>query len=273
MWAMLATLTSYANEIPPFQLTAMTLGIGGLLGLASWPFRPGAARALLAPKRAWALGLFGLFGYHFSYFIALRHAPAVEASLIAYLWPLFIVVMASFLPGEYLKTRHLLGAVFGLIGAGLLVSGGTGLALRSEFALGYGAALICALVWSSYSVLSRLLGEVSSDSIAGFCLASALIAALAHFAFETSVWPSQPASYLAILLLGLFPTGLAFYVWDIGVKKGDIQVLGVLSYLTPIASTLLLIVFGRAEFTWTMAVALALVTLGAWVATRKTAEG
>lgn len=270
MWGMLASLTSFARDIPPFQLTAMTLGLGGVVGVSSWPFRRGAARGLMAPKRAWALGLYGLFGYHLCYFAALRLAPAVEASLIAYLWPLLIVLLSSLLPHEKLKPPHLIGAGLGFLGAALLVGGGHGVSLRGDYLLGYLAALTCAFVWSSYSLLSRLLGDVSSDSIAGFCLASALLAALAHWGFETTIWPKSASGWVAIVLLGLFPTGLAFYAWDIGVKRGDIQLLGVLSYATPVVSTLLLVGLGRADFTTTIAIAMGLVTLGAIIATRAT---
>lgn len=277
MWGMLATLTSFATTVPPLQLTAMTLGIGGLVGVFSWTFRPGAWRALLAPKRAWTLGLFGLCGYHLCYFTALKLAPAVEASLIAYLWPLLIVLLAAFLPGERLRAAHIPAAMLGFLGAGLLVSGGKGLSLNAAYLPGYATALACAFIWSSYSVLSRLLGSVSSDSIAGFCLLSAVIAAIAHLFFEPTMWPANIGEWVAVLLLGLFPTGLAFYAWDIGMKRGDIQMLGILSYATPVVSTLLLALFGRASLTWTVAAAMGLVTLAAilagWGTRAKTGQG
>lgn len=269
MWGMLATLTSLASNIPPLQLTAITLGIGGLIGVLSWSVRPGAWRALGAPYRAWALGIFGLFGYHLAYFTALRLAPPIDASLIAYLWPLLIVLMASFLPGERVRAAPMFGAALGFLGAGMLVSGGGGFSPDGTYAAGYGAALACAVIWSSYSVLSRLLGAISSDSIAGFCLASALLAMMAHLGLETTVWPGDVTGWLAILLLGLFPTGLAFYAWDVGMKHGDIQLLGVLSYATPVVSTLLLALFGRATLTPTILMAMGLVTLGAVIAARK----
>ena len=53
-------------------------------------------------------------------------APAVEASLIAYLWPLLLVVFSALLPGERLRWWHLAGGVAGLVGAGLLVTRGGG---------------------------------------------------------------------------------------------------------------------------------------------------
>jgi drug/metabolite transporter (DMT)-like permease len=266
MWGALALLATNASAVPPFQLVAMTMTIGALVGMATWPFRPGAARALKAPIEVWALGIYGLFGYHVFYFMALRLAPPVEANLVNYLWPLLIVLFSAFLPGERLRVHHVIGALMGFLGAALIVTRGAGLDLREDYVPGFAAAMVCAVVWSSYSVLSRRFGAVPTDSVVGFCAATAVLAALCHLALETTVWPNDHAAWLAVALLGVFPTGLAFYAWDLGVKRGDIQVLGALSYATPVLSTLLLVAFGRGEASAVLWIALVLVTLGALVA-------
>jgi drug/metabolite transporter (DMT)-like permease len=216
----------------------------------------------------WLLGVAGLFGYHFAYFTALRNAPPVEAGLIAYLWPLLIVLFSALLPGERLRLHHVLGGALGLAGAALIVTGGGAVTFRSEYAFGYGMALVCALVWSSYSLLSRRFASVPSDVVTGFCLATAVLAALAHVTLEETIWPSTLLEWLAVLGLGLGPVGLAFYVWDYGVKHGDIQVLGASSYLAPLLSTLVLIGAGFAQFTWVVAVACMLITGGAMLAAK-----
>ena len=113
MWSLLALLTAASGSVPPFQLTAMAFAIGGLLGLI-WLAGRGGWRDLRQPAAAWVLGVGGLFGYHFFYFTALRSAPPIDASLIAYLWPLLIVVLSAFLPGERLRWFHLAGAALGL---------------------------------------------------------------------------------------------------------------------------------------------------------------
>ncbi|HEY9657326.1 MAG TPA: DMT family transporter, partial [Allocoleopsis sp.] len=104
MWSTLALLTKLSGDIPPFQLTAMAFTLASLIGIALW-LKQGSSilAALNLPKSVWALGIFGLFGFHFFYFIALQHAPAVEASLITYLWPLLIVLFSALLPNEPLR--------------------------------------------------------------------------------------------------------------------------------------------------------------------------
>ena len=110
-------------------------------------------------------------------------------------------------------------------------------------------ALCAALAWSSYSVLSRRFASVPSEAITGFCLVTAVLAGICHLVFEQTIWPAEPLQWAAVVGLSLGPVGLAFYVWDIGVKQGDIQVLGAASYLTPLLSTLVLILTGYAEYT------------------------
>jgi drug/metabolite transporter (DMT)-like permease len=210
-------------------------------------------------------GVGGLFGYHALYFAALRLAPPAEAGLINYLWPLLIVLFSALLPGERLRAAHVVGALLGFAGLVALASGG--LVLDPGAAPGYACAFVAAFVWAGYSVLSRRFGAVPTDAVAGFCLATAALSLAAHLAFETTVWPNTAGQWAAVAALGLGPVGAAFYLWDIGVKRGDIRLLGTASYATPVASTLVLVLAGYAEPTPALALACVLIAAGALVAT------
>ncbi|MEO0681756.1 MAG: DMT family transporter, partial [Pseudomonadota bacterium] len=239
LWSLLALLTVRSGAVPPFQLTAICLAVGALCGLV-WSRASGRPALLRLPARIWALGVFGLFGYHFFYFTALRNAPAAEAGLIAYLWPLLIVLFSGLLPGERLRPLHILGASVACTGAALILApAATGFA--PEHLPGFAAALLCALLWSGYSVLSRLAGDTPTEAVAGFCAAGAALSAVASAALETPVWPANVGEWAAVAALGSGPLGLAFYVWDVGVKRGDIQLLGAASYAAPVLSTLALV--------------------------------
>jgi len=266
LWSLLAVFTAASGAMPPFQLLAISFGIGGLAGVALWAFRPAAAKALRQPWPVWLLGIGGLFGYHAAYFIALRNAPVVDATLLNYLWPLLIVVFSALLPGERLKWQHIAGCALALAGAVLVVTRGQGFAFETAYLPGYAAALVAALVWSSYSVLSRRFAHVPSDAITGFCLATAVLATIVHLAIEPTVWPADAGQWAAIVGLGLGPVGLAFYVWDIGVKHGDIQVLGAASYSAPLLSTILLVATGYAAYSHALLIACLLITGGAVLA-------
>jgi drug/metabolite transporter (DMT)-like permease len=271
LWSALALLTASAGKIPPFELAALAFAIGGGLGLAYAAAR-GRLAALIQPWPLWAVGVGGLFGYHALYFAALNRAPPAEASLINYLWPLLIVLFSALPPGERLEARHLLGAALGLAGAATLFAGKAGgfslAAIDPRVLSGYALALACAFVWSSYSVLSRRLKAAPTEAVAGFCLVTSALAAICHFAFETTVAPAGLAQGAAIIGLGLGPVGLAFYLWDYGVKHGDLRLLGVAAYAAPALSTLILVAAGFAPATASLGFACALIVGGAVVATR-----
>lgn len=267
LWSLLALFTVGTVPVPPFQLSAMCFLIGGGVGLI-WSLWSGEISALCQiDARVYVFGTLGLFGYHALYFSALRMAPAAEAGLIAYLWPLLIVLFSGLLPGERLRPMHIIGALVSFAGAGLIVLGGAQ-GFGAEALPGFVLAFLCALTWSGYSVLSRRLGNTPTVSVVVFCIATALLSVAAHLVWEDTVWPQGAIGWLSVLGLGLGPVGLAFYVWDIGVKQGDIQLLGVASYGAPLLSTLILIVAGVAEARPSLLVAGALITAGALMAAR-----
>src|SRR6478752_5818028 len=243
LWGALATLSVLAGPIPPFQMVAMTFAIGAAIGIVRARARGFAWVELVRwPGKVWLLGVGGLFGYHALYFAALQLAPPAEANLVNYLWPLL-----------------------GFAGVALLAAG-RGVSFAGTYALGYALALGCAFAWSLYSVLSRRFGETPTDAIASFCAAAAVLSLACHLLFEPTVWPATPVAWLAVLALGIGPTGGAFYLWDHAVKRGDIRALGALSYAAPILSTALPVLCGLAPATLSLLLAALLVTAGAALA-------
>lgn len=266
LWSLLALFTAATGRVPPFQLAAMTFAIAGTFGVAY-----AAARGRLAHARptaaGLALGLYGIFGDTALYFAALKFAPPAEANLVHYLWPLLIVLFAALLPGGRLQLRHLAGALMGLAATALLVGGRFGTGGGASAPMGFLFAILGAFVWSSYSVASRRLAAVPTETLAVTCLAAGALAALCHLAFETTLWPARASEWLAVLGLGLGPIGAAFFLWDVGMKRGDVPLLGVASYAAPVLSTLTLVAAGFAEPTAALALACALIVAGALIAT------
>lgn len=267
LWSLLALLTVATAPVPPFLLNALTFAVGSGAGLV-WIAAAGRLRMLAGiPPGALAFGTAGLFGFHALYFAALRLAPPAEAGLVAYLWPLLVVLFSGLLPGERLRAGHILGALAAFAGAALILAGGAG-AAEGGAPPGLALALGCALTWAVYSVGSRRLGHVPTETVALSCLATAILSAGVHLAVEQTVWPSGPAGWAACLALGLGPVGLAFYLWDIGVKRGDIQLLGTAAYAAPLLSTLALVLAGIAEASPALLAAAGLIAGGAAVAAR-----
>jgi drug/metabolite transporter (DMT)-like permease len=273
LWGALAALTTYAGPVPPFQLAAITFAFGAVVGVAYAAVTGQSLGQLRAvPWQAWALGVYGLLAFHACYFFALQRAPALEASLIIYLWPLLIVLFSGFLPtrfgGKRLTLWHVAGALLGLAGTVLVLLGKAGQPSVAGQTLGYVMAVAAALIWASYSVASRLFQGVPSLAVIGSCALSAVGAALLHMALETTVWPANATAWTAVVALGLGPVGLAFYLWDAGMKHGNVQVLGTLAYATPLLSTLLMTSLGLSAASSTIWLAALLITAGAALASR-----
>ena len=237
LWASLAALGVALSHVPPFLLTGLCLLIGSLIAL---PLSRFDWRQWRVPAPTLALGVYGLFGFHFLLFIALRHAPPVQANLVNYLWPLGIVVMAPlFLPGVSLSTRHVLAALIGFAGAVLAIlgRGGSG---EAVWAWGYVPALGSAFIWASYSLLTKRVPAFPTAAIGSFALVSGALSLVCHALLEPAVALSA-RDWALIALLGLGPLGGAFFLWDAALKRGDARQIGVLSFLTPLLSTLTLL--------------------------------
>jgi drug/metabolite transporter (DMT)-like permease len=265
LWSLLALLTVASAPVPPLLLNALCFGIGGAVGLVWLAVTGGLGSLRGVPLRVYAFGTAGLFGYHLLYFSALRLAPPAEASLIAYLWPLLIVLGSGLMPGERLRAGHVIGAVLAFAGAALIMVRG---ASGGGQGLGYVLAGIAALTWAVYSLGSRRLGDQPTGAVTVYCLISAALSAGAHLALETPAWPDSALGWAAVIGLGLGPVGLAFFVWDIGVKRGDIQLLGTASYAAPLLSTLALVTAGMAPVSPALAVSVVLIAGGAALAAR-----
>lgn len=268
LWSSLAVLTLVARGVPPFQLMAMTFAIGALTGFGSIAFRTGSLRLPRMPIAAALVGIAGLFGYHALYFLALRTAPPAEAGLLNYLWPLLIVLLSALLPGERLRAHHMIGALLGLAGTLVLLWDNFSGRLTAAQLAGLAAAFTAAFVWAGYSVLSRRFRAVPTDAVAAYCAVTALLAFVTSLAIESWIWPDSVGAWLSVLALGIGPVGAAFFAWDIGMKRGDIRVLGAASYATPLLSTAFLIVTGYAQLSLNVAAAAMLIAGGGLIAAR-----
>jgi drug/metabolite transporter (DMT)-like permease len=271
LWASVAALALSLSHVPAFLLTGVCLMMGSVL---AWPAvlrRPALWRM---PLSTLAFGVLSLFGYHFLLFIALRLAPAVEVNLINYLWPLFLVVLAPlYLPGMRLRAMHLIAAAMGFIGAIIAIWGAqSGQAATTAHPLvGYLLALSAACAWANYSLQTKRLASQGrgfpTAAIGLFGLVSGGLSLLCHWALEPAVTLTGH-DWALLTLLGLGPLGAAFFLWDKALKLGDARQIGILSYLTPLASTALLMVASGRPLTLAIALAAALIMGAAVLGTR-----
>jgi len=270
LWASLATLGVSLSHVPPFLLTGLALLIGSLIALPLSGFRLAQWRV---PPATLALGVYGLFGFHLLLFLALRHAPALQANLVNYLWPLLMVVLAPvFLPDLKLRWIHVVAALLGFTGAAVVILGNnpsatSHLPSQNSAYWGYLSALGSAFIWASYSLLTRRVAAFPNAAIGGFALVSGLLSMLCHALLENSV-SLNLRDYALITVMGLGPMGAAFFLWDKALKTGDARHIGILSYLTPLFSTALLLIVSGKPLQWHVALAALMIMGAAWLGTR-----
>jgi len=262
MWGGLAILGSYTVDIPPFQLLFLCFSLSTILMFIK---RIKTRQALLTKPclslSQWLIGIVGLFGFHFCYFIALKNAPAIEVSMISYLWPVLFVL---FISSKENFLFSLIGSLVGFIGIGFVIAGNEAISLSQEYIIGYSLAACCAFIWSFYSWFQSK-AKNSVDDIGWLSMAVALLSLFVHTQFETSHWNFTAQQWLGILLLGIGPVGGAFYLWDIGLKKGNRKLLASLSYCAPLISAVILSLAGLNTWSINILISLFFILLGALI--------
>lgn len=254
IWSSLAILGYLSRHVPAFLMASIAFLIGGLL------FLP----AIKHWRWSWPnilVGIYGFFGYHFVYFWALRLAPPIEVNLINELWTIFIVLLAPFFfKNAQLRWNHLAGAFLAFAGTAVMVQSH----MSENSLLGFLFGLATAIIWSTYSLMVRKIPETSSSMVGLYCLISALLSYVCHLAFEPSYMPTS-VDWIFLAAMGIGPMGIAFFFWDWALRRGDVRVIGSISYLIPIFATAWLVVFADQDLPMTTIVAIGLILGGAIV--------
>jgi drug/metabolite transporter (DMT)-like permease len=268
LWASETTLATFTGDLPTFQVVALAFAVAALPSPLVWRLDGAGFRTLLRqPAGAWLLTVPSLVGYHACIYHALREAPAAPAAVLQGCTPLLIVVGSMLLPGERVRWWHLAGTALGFAGVVTLVAREDAAAGPGDGGFYLALVAVAAGMWGLYSVLTRAFCDVPTAAMGLFYAAAALAAGAAHLAFESWVQPSA-TEWAAVVALGLLPMGLALYLWDFGVKRGDLPALSGLSYAEPFLGAVLVVACGLGEPDWFLFWAGVLVVGGAALAAR-----
>lgn len=267
LWSLYASLISFCENIPSLLLIALVYFLCFLV-IALKMLRQKANPMIYVKQHPWVVLyiMVSYLSYTLPYIYALRLIPEIEASLINYLWPMLTVFLSAFLPDQTLKKEHIIGVMLGFLGVFVLVYNGQ--SLEFDISLGHGLALIAALSWSIYSVGCRLLKDVPSDVMAISLLFNAIILLGAHLILEDR-WTIVTNDLFFVSILGI-TSGIAFYAWDVGIKKGHMQIIGTASNFTPLLSTFFLIIFGISAYSHNIILATFLIVLGTLYTSKNT---
>lgn len=266
IWSFSALFASQLTTIPTFEMLTIVFIVSSLtIFLKVWFY--GEWFKFKQPWFLYLIGIIGIYGNDLFYFEAFKYAPAAHVDLINFLWPIFVIMFATFLPRESVSWQQVLGCFISFFGIYLLLGKGKLTDISYHYLKGYGYALADALVWAFYILMShRYRGtEKYSESIGLICLVCSVLSLCGHLNSETFVVPSF-VDLIIMLVLGVFSQGLAYVLWEQSIKNGDYRLLSNLAYITPILSVLVLILFKKAHFSYSLLFACVLVTLGAFIA-------
>lgn len=256
-------MVTFLNGIPFFELLAIVF-CGGFTIMAIRLTNRKEWHKIKQPWPIWLIGIGGIIGNDFANIAALKSAPAVQVTLINYLWPMFVVILASFLPQQRFTTKHIIASLAGLLAIYIAVTHGQGLAgFNWHYINGYILALVGSLAWAFYCVVSRYYYKTPIEMLGMYFGVGVIISLICHFYYESTVIPNA-FEWFILAAMVLSTSGVAYFCWDFGCKKGNIKLLSILSYGNPIISTLLLMVFTTQHYNHYIAIACVLVVT-AWL--------
>jgi drug/metabolite transporter (DMT)-like permease len=211
-------------DIGPLTLTAARFLLASLIFMLLLRGQPSADRRL-GPDRWLLLGMAvtGVVAFPPTLYLGLRFTTAVNATLIHGLGPLITGILAAALTREATSRRQIGGAIVGLGGVAVLISGGTP-TFWADITLNVGDLLTLGSVvlWGLYSVLGRRVmrhrSPLSATALSAFLGLPLLLL--------TAVWETQaiplhvgPVLVLAVFYIGCVPTVAGFLAWNAGVRR------------------------------------------------------
>ncbi|MGH6931474.1 MAG: DMT family transporter, partial [Dongiaceae bacterium] len=240
MWSCYGVLVVSVTRTPPFLALAIifTCACAALLARRAI-LGHGFADLLHVPPSTLALGVLGLFGANCLYILALRVGGApVTVNIAAFSWPILMVLIA---------VAFRLARATWLDGAALLLgfAGVVALTLKKsgfEPGLGFFVALLGALCWALYSAFRKSVPPGPRDSMVAFTFASAAVAWIVAATTETLA-PPPALELLFLAIIGAVTVGIANLLWDHGALHGDSVLLAGLSFIEPVISTSLIVIF------------------------------
>lgn len=261
VWSAYAwTVSEILFSLPVFQTLFLMFGISFLVMsirltlTKSWYL-------VKQPLFIWILGIIGVCGSDVAYITAVKYAPPAHVDFIDYLWPFLVIVFSGFIPKEKFTLQHVIGGSLGFLGVFLLLTNGNGfLGLQEGYLMGYLFALLAAVIWSLYTIMNRVYQKTPTEMVGMYCGIGSLISLVLHYRYESWVVPSASEACL-VGLLGL-SSGAAYFLWSYGTQKGNMKLLGVLAYFTPVISMGLLVLSGKEPLSYALIFACTLVIVG-----------
>ncbi len=266
------------REVHPFTLLALRYAIGAIFLLVV-QFGRDKTFFKIFSIRDWIhiliLSAVGVSGLGLLQAYGLLYTTAIHTGWIIAINPILITFAARFFLGEALTGRKIVGILLGFCGVSLIISKGIFTLSLFKMASTYGDFLIfaSALAWTGFTIggkgfLSRFspLPTVTTIMVAGCLLVLPL--SLLKGEWEGLLVLSLN-TWIGILFLGFFCSGLGYLFWYSALEKRDSGVVGIYLYLEPLATLTGAYLFLREDIQFITLLGGGMILLGVYLATRK----
>ena len=178
------------------------------------------------------LGLFAVFLHHVALNFGQRGISAGASSVLAQSTPLFSLLIACFVLRQKVSAWHWGCLVLGMLGAAMVVADDHGVGALDAHGL---LVLLAALSWSIYFTLQKLHGHrYDGLTIVCYTLWAGTALLLVYLpGLGAAVTAAPPQANLAVLLLGVFPSALAYLGWAYVLSHSDVSRASMALYLIP----------------------------------------
>lgn len=261
LWATWPALAAASAPTPPFLVFGLAAGVGFALSLLLAHARGEAKAMLRTPPRAVLTVVLGLLGHNVLFLYAVPRIGASEANVIAYLWPVMVVVLISMSLGERLRAVQWIGMAAAF--AGVAVAIGPSFA-RGPDPIGITLALLSGLAFAVMSAV-RSRGREERDVIGPSMGVIAGVTLCGHVLFEDRAALSL-VQVLVIAGIGIAPVTLANALWDRATRLGQAALISGVAYATPIVALGILAALGLSAVTLPLLVGAGFVVGGAVLA-------
>lgn len=264
-WSSYGVAVAFASATPPYLALAIVFSAAALSLLTRrLILRKGFGDLLTIPARTLLLGIIGLFGSNAFYILALSTgADPVAVNILSFSWPILMVAIVVASGLARITSWDVLALLLGFAGVATTAMQGHLMGVH----WGLGLALLAGLSWAVYSGLRKLVPAGPQDSMSAILTVCAVASWIVHFALgePTAV---DGSSLVVLLLVGIFPVGLANLLWDLGARHGDPVLLAGLAFIEPVAATALIaLLLGKAVTVWhLLGLALILAAVGSSLA-------